>query len=497
MSDIINLYRERFVESLSELKKKQLYSKNEIKSIIERWTKQEYSLRRVGSNYETYKHAIEQEIEADKELEFRVEKSDMFIEQKKFQRVFKKRIMQLYSRLIRRYPRMLSYYMEYANWCKSIDYHLTAVSVYQRALKYFSRDLSLWNALSQEIIEHNSDIQTARKIMQLGIEINKKSEEGYLCYFKIELNYIHKIKQTIEIRFKDLNKIKDKKMEEENQENNINEQKEIEESLQQLQNNVNKLWKILTIIYTNGIENIDGVEFKSKFIPIIYNEENGQELKKQILHDIINEEKQPKEVILEVLCDTLSPLNKQEALDMIDNDVFKEVSEEKKNKIKNKINGVMEVIKTPVDYAIERIEKVQVEDQIEAMKTEILNINREYLSKLKIYCIDTVMKTNINELNTFIEWVLKTSCDEECYLKIIHYFISQEEIEKAKKVFDEALVHENLAHHSMNLWLEYLLLCRNSNDFKLSQKIKSRMNASYSNPSEVELAFEERINNTN
>ncbi|EDS88640.1 hypothetical protein EHI_175820 [Entamoeba histolytica HM-1:IMSS] len=207
------------------------------------------------------------------------------------------------------------------------------------------------------------------------------------------------------------------------------------------------------------------------------------------------EEKQPKEVILEVLCDTLSPLNKQEALDLIDNDVFKEVSEEKKNKIKNKINGVMEVIKTPIDYAIERIEKVQVEDQIEAMKKEILNINREYLSKLKIYCIDTVMKTNINELNTFIEWVLKTTCDEECYLKIIHYFISQEEIEKAKKVFDEALVHENLAYHSMNLWLEYLLLCRNSNDFKLSQKIKSRMNASYSNPSEVELAFEERINN--
>ena len=48
----------------------------------------------------------------------------------------------------------------------------------------------------------------------------------------------------------------------------------------------------------------------------------------------------------------------------------------------------------------------------------------------------------------------------------------------------------------LDIWIEYMLLCRKHNDFKAATTVRGKMNSSYKDPNEVEMQFEQRIQNS-
>ena len=559
MSDQINKNREKFVDQLIPLRKAKIYEKDEIQQIIQRWTKQEYTMKRYGSGYTEIHHAIEQEKIADKELYERTKHLDEAQKDKTIMNVFKKRIMDFYYKIILKYPRNLTYYVEYADYCKSIGFFNSAIRVYQLALKYFSRDIVVWNSMVEVILEKNEDIETGRKAMLLAVDINKKSEEGYLAYFKFELNYIRKLKKTIEVRFA-LKKEEEIEFVEDNIENNNNlnnnnnnndkskeKEKENENEIKteeeiagkKLQEAVNKLWAVLNTIYDNAIQQIERIGFKLQFLPLLdgedMNDPNVIEFRNKVINEgFLEDVSVSNEKKLQILVDELGKWNKDEVIVLMNMKQFENVDKELKEKLMNQVNGIMEEEITPLTEAMKRIlqfiqetkDKIEKQNEIiDLMKKEILGINRQYLNELKYNSLELVFNNfeeiqyeeddeneikikqeeikeielnedQLKERIEFIEWIMKTHVDEYTTLLIINYLKKIENNEMIKKIFDKALNQKDLQENSSNLWVEYLLFCREINDFRLSKTVRMKMNTLYYNPEEVELLFEQKVNET-
>ncbi|KAL7716063.1 U3 small nucleolar RNA-associated protein 6 N-terminal domain-containing protein [Entamoeba marina] len=465
MADIINEKREKFVDKVARLRKKKLYTKDEVKGIIERWTKQEVGIRRLNCDYNTYKQAINEEIKANKELTIRFEKAKLPLADSKTRMMFKGRALELYRRLCSRYPRVVTYWLEFAKYQEKIGLQSAAIKTYSDCIKFHSRSIEVWNALVDNLVNNNSDIKTGREMLQLCIKINNKSQDAWLCYFRFEVSYINNLLSRVDITLPDNEQIK----------------------LTTLQ-----LWKIPSIVYQSAISEINDLQFKAKFLKFL-TDENAVDLKNKVVQDIFDSASVTDG--LDCIATTIATYNKPSALAFINEERFiTTTTEDFRQKLIDKING--KVIKIdPIKEICDKINEIKdIDKKIEVMKTEMLNINRTHLISLKKFCLKQIWDIKKQISLPFIQWLLLTVCDDVLFCSISKWFMSHGESNLAAKCYEQAVETNDIAKKSVLLWVDYLLYCRSTNDWKLANKVQMKMKQFHNDPTRVEVEFEKKIN---
>ena len=87
------------------------------------------------------------------------------------------------------------------------------------------------------------------------------------------------------------------------------------------------------------------------------------------------------------------------------------------------------------------------------MKQEMLNINRSYLFELKSHCFDEITSIEGDDkiIISFIEWLLKTECNSELYIKMAKWYDGKDNWTAAKKCLDEGIIHTSIAKNDISL----------------------------------------------
>ncbi|ELP94800.1 hypothetical protein EIN_246940 [Entamoeba invadens IP1] len=485
--------RENYLEMLLPLVKLGLYTSEEVRKVIDRWTKQDIAKRRYKQEDTTFKMILEQEKEARKDFIKRVSK--YYIKELSEYLVFDKRISDTFVWYLNRFPIRVLVWKDYiAFLIESEHANHEVLNAFTKAFKFNPRCDELWTLFTTYLSSMPED--NYRKVLQSVIANNPYEEEVYLMYFRFELDQILTKKKVILFNT-DLVEKKEEQIKEQQikyaPKTTIAHQK-----LLKAVESLTPLYTILRIIYEEAKSKLKGYHYVVGMIDSVYDVPECEELKKTMLEYLFSMTDKKVDIMKELAL-TYYERNPQLGFEVLKNPVFNDVSEKAKEKVFNEMRGLSgEEVKPklPYEISIEKIKKIaDLNAKLNVMKTEILNIDRTYIEQLKDECFDIIMVEEESVVKEFIDWLLKTVCSYDTYIKMAKYFEEKKDYKSALNVFDTGVRLGWIAKGSAEFWVEYLLLCRNSGDYKRGRSVHEAMKKLYKNPDEVDVMFESRVNN--
>lgn len=198
MAEIVELRLERGLNELIELEKTALFTKDEIKKIIQKRQHYEYKLQRISRSkddylkYVTYEMSLLQLIRVRRKNTTGGNSKNCRLAQNA-EKSIGKRIAAIYRSLVFKYQSDLTLWLSYLDFCKSMDWRGTVSGIYTQILQRHPNQDHLWIAAAKFELEENLTIDSARNLLQRGLRINDKSLQLWKEYFKLEIIYAEKI----------------------------------------------------------------------------------------------------------------------------------------------------------------------------------------------------------------------------------------------------------------------------------------------------------------
>ncbi|CAI2178251.1 11600_t:CDS:10 [Funneliformis geosporum] len=154
MAEKVQYYLEQMVPELEDLERKEIFTKEEIKSIIKKRTAFEYALKRRPA-------------------------------QKKKKRAFK---------AVTKFKGDIKLWLQYIDFAKNEGNNLFNIGLSYSVLQLHPTKPIFWIMASKYEFEVNANIMSARVFLQRGLRLNCDSHQLWHQYFKLELVYVEKIK---------------------------------------------------------------------------------------------------------------------------------------------------------------------------------------------------------------------------------------------------------------------------------------------------------------
>lgn len=199
MAEVVELRLERGVNELLQLVRVNLFTADEVKTIIKKRRSFEYKLQRHGKSKDDYLRYISYEECLLKLIKLRRRKIGYNHKIKEIDLTIANRIGAIFRAVIFRHQSDVQLWLSYIEFCKRMKWKGKVGSLFTKMLQIHNRKDHLWVAAAKFEFEDNNSSTVARSLIQRGLRYNKDSQVLWKEYFKFELLYAEKIGKRKEL----------------------------------------------------------------------------------------------------------------------------------------------------------------------------------------------------------------------------------------------------------------------------------------------------------
>ncbi|KAJ2741514.1 U3 snoRNP protein [Coemansia sp. BCRC 34301] len=199
MAEVVQYHLEQMLSELEDLSRLKLFTKSELKTIVKKRTKYEYTLRRRRVQGTDFLRYIAYEINVDALR--RKRKSKVASDRSLSDYSIGRRIVSLFERALTRHANDIGLWLQYIEYVRDSDHSedkeeaRTALArIYASAITRHPYDSRLWVMAAAHELEASSNGNAARLLLQRALRVNPKDQALWLAYFRLELQLVDKIK---------------------------------------------------------------------------------------------------------------------------------------------------------------------------------------------------------------------------------------------------------------------------------------------------------------
>jgi len=189
MADTVRRVLEEMVPELEDLEQRGYFNKNEIKQIVQKRQNFEYNLRRRASLKADFLKYIEYENKLEKLRQIRKKQRSIDGPSTLADHCIVRRTHYIFERALRKFRGDLSLWSRWLKFCQDSKSTRQMSRVLTRALQLHPNCASLWTYAAAWEFEHNANAVAARALMQRGIRMCKDTPSLWHEYFRMELLY--------------------------------------------------------------------------------------------------------------------------------------------------------------------------------------------------------------------------------------------------------------------------------------------------------------------
>lgn len=193
MADVVRSNLERMVPELEELRETNIFSAEEIRSIVKRRRAFEYRLQNRAVDKKDFIDYITYELNLELLRRKRKERVGTSKRRSKSEYTGIRRIHSLFVRALRKFQNDIRLWLQYADFCARTGSSRTMSRLFPKALQLHPKSVGLWIHAAGFEISCNNNYDAARIILQRGLRINPDASKMWLEYFRMELLYVEKI----------------------------------------------------------------------------------------------------------------------------------------------------------------------------------------------------------------------------------------------------------------------------------------------------------------
>jgi len=201
MADRVRYNLDKLALFFKELEDSELFSKDEVKSIVKKVTDFEYTIARAELTSGEYFDYLNYEINLDKLFNIRLKKllanHNNFLPKsehdrmKNMQKNIIKQINYIFERGCRRFPQDESLFGSHISFLKEKQSYNLLDLLFGRILSLFPKNIKFWIQASTHELHNNNNLHAARVMMQRALRANQKNAIAWKHFFDLELyNYL-------------------------------------------------------------------------------------------------------------------------------------------------------------------------------------------------------------------------------------------------------------------------------------------------------------------
>ncbi|KAL8973255.1 MAG: hypothetical protein Q9183_000055 [Haloplaca sp. 2 TL-2023] len=188
-SDKARFYLEQSVPELQELIRKELFTKDEVNSIVKRRSGYEHKLNARGSTASDYARYAEYEMNLDSLRKTRARRLGIRSRTYAGQR----RILFIFDRATKKFHGDTALWLQYLAFARKQKSNKRVSRIMTDMLRLHPTDPQLWIYAANHALDERGDAAEARTLMQRGLRFCNRSTHLWSAYLKLEMIYIAKI----------------------------------------------------------------------------------------------------------------------------------------------------------------------------------------------------------------------------------------------------------------------------------------------------------------
>lgn len=285
MAEIVQLRIEHGVEELLELERAELFTSEEIRTVIKKRKHFEYRLQRQNRNKEDFLKYISYEQCLLKLVKIRRDKVGFTHRFKEIDLSIANKIALLFRQACFGNKSDVDLWLSYISFCKDMKWLGHVSKVYGQMLGVLNKQPELWVSAAKFEFDENHSMETARMTLMRGLRFCPDSKLLYRESFRLELLYVDKIvkrKEFLQQWDKHPSNRKRKRSEgdeDKNANDDLSSQRPKKMDIDdELNNDAILSGKVAMVIFESGVEKINDVSFALSFQDILdpFHEEHPQ-----------------------------------------------------------------------------------------------------------------------------------------------------------------------------------------------------------------------------
>ncbi|EQC34515.1 hypothetical protein SDRG_07843 [Saprolegnia diclina VS20] len=198
MADQVNYNMEKMIPELEDLQQLQIFSKDEIRQIVQKRRDFEYTMKRQPLRKVDCLRYIEYELNLD-----------ALRRQRKKRMGLKKttisdhapvaRVHNIFERAINKHKGDIDLWLQHIAYCKNNASRKMMSKLFTSALQLHPRNEAIWIEAASWEFNTNLNMDSARVLMQRSIRINPHSQRLWAEYFRLEFLYVQKLRARREL----------------------------------------------------------------------------------------------------------------------------------------------------------------------------------------------------------------------------------------------------------------------------------------------------------
>ena len=205
MADSVRRILEEMVPELDALEQVGYFSRAEVRSIAQRRQDYEYALQRRLPDKSDFLRSIAFEVSLERLRVLRKQERNITASRKKTTLTdycIIRRTHKLYERMLRKFKGDLSLWNEWIKFCGSCRSSKQMSKVLTRMMQLFPTEAAVWVHAAAWELEHNHNATVARSLMQTGIRMCGGDARLWVEYFRMELLYAARLVARRQVLFK-------------------------------------------------------------------------------------------------------------------------------------------------------------------------------------------------------------------------------------------------------------------------------------------------------
>lgn len=186
---------EEMIPELEALEHSGYFSKAELKSIVSQRQQFEYALKRKAVIKRDYLKYIEYECKLDRLRILRKKERKIEGKENIASSCFVRRVHFIFERALRKFKGDLSLWKAWVDYCRESGSSRQASKVLAQAVQLHPTCSALWVQAAAWEFDHNANAAAARALMQRGLRMCKDSPELWHEYFRMELLYALRLRE--------------------------------------------------------------------------------------------------------------------------------------------------------------------------------------------------------------------------------------------------------------------------------------------------------------
>ncbi|KAL1990648.1 hypothetical protein VTN49DRAFT_6487 [Thermomyces lanuginosus] len=182
-------YLEKSVPELREYEQKEIFTKEEIKSIAKKRSDFEHKVNGTGVVPSDFARYAEYEMNLEALRKKRVKRLAIRVSPHHGGR----RVLFILDRATRRFPGDLGLWVQYIEYCRKHKMYKRLLQVFTDALRLHPTNADLWIYAAKYSFEEHADMTHARSYFQRGLRFCKSQKNMWVQYGRLECIYIAKL----------------------------------------------------------------------------------------------------------------------------------------------------------------------------------------------------------------------------------------------------------------------------------------------------------------